>query len=120
MEKVSPNEALVLLCCQSLSQEGIPQKRLVEFIGVSAAQVSATVESLQSKGFVESHRPTHDRRNQVWRLLAPGVKVVDRLVNQLRHERRDSFDSDRIKSLKQIFDSLPTDLSTIPSQRGAA
>jgi DNA-binding MarR family transcriptional regulator len=52
-------------------------------IGVSPAQMSGTVDRLGSRGLVAMHRPTMDRRRQVWRTTSDGLELLERIAPRL-------------------------------------
>ena len=108
-EDLSINEALLLLCCHILSDEGVPQKRLVGFVAISPAQVSTTIDSLQSRGWVEGYRPSSDRRTQLWRVLTDGETVAERLLAQLQNTSN-TKDLRHLDNLRLICEAQVNDL----------
>jgi DNA-binding MarR family transcriptional regulator len=77
---LSDSELLVVWLCRGM---GWVQVELAGAIGVSPAQMSGIVERLGSRGLVEMHRPTIDRRRQVWRTTGEGAALLDRIAPHL-------------------------------------
>lgn len=56
---------------------GLEQRRLAEELGVSPAQVSATVEKLRCQQLIEPKANNTDRRRQHWQLTPTGQQQFD-------------------------------------------
>ena len=77
---LTDNELLVVWLCRGT---GWVQVELAGTIGVSPAQMSGTVDRLGSRGLVAMHRPTMDRRRQVWRTTSGGLELLERIAPRL-------------------------------------
>jgi DNA-binding MarR family transcriptional regulator len=77
---LTDNELLVVWLCRGT---GWVQVELAGTIGVSPAQMSGTVDRLGSRGLVAMHRPTMDRRRQVWRTTGGGLALLERIAPRL-------------------------------------
>jgi DNA-binding MarR family transcriptional regulator len=77
---LTDNELLVVWLCRGT---GWVQVELAGTIGVSPAQMSGTVDRLGSRGLVAMHRPTMDRRRQVWRTTTGGLALLERIAPRL-------------------------------------
>lgn len=62
---------------------GIGQNDLVSMLGLSKGQVSGLVEQLRRQGWIEAHRPTEDRRCQIWRVTESGRQAIDQVGEEL-------------------------------------
>lgn len=73
--QLSENEFLVLAAYEA--HENPPsQRELADRLAVSPAQISAIVERLRQRTWIDSQRDPHDRRRQQWSLTEAGVQVV--------------------------------------------
>src|SRR5262245_50172842 len=77
---LTDNELLVVWLCRD---EGRVQVDLAGAIGVSPAQMSGVVERLGARGLVAMHRPTIDRRRQVWQSSAAGQSLLHSIAPRL-------------------------------------
>jgi DNA-binding MarR family transcriptional regulator len=77
---LSDSELLVLWLCDD---SGWVQVDLATAIGVSPAQMSGIVDRLGCRNLVAMHRPSIDRRRQVWRTTASGQELLGRAANHL-------------------------------------
>lgn len=77
---LSDGELLVVWLCRG---GGRVQVELAAAIGVSPAQMSGMVERLRSRGLVDMHRPSRDRRRQVWCTSQAGFALLDGLAPRL-------------------------------------
>jgi DNA-binding MarR family transcriptional regulator len=82
---LSDSELLVVWLCRDADRV---QVELAAAIGVSQAQMSGVVERLRSRGLVAMHRPTIDRRRQVWRARAAGLDLLARIAPGLEELAR--------------------------------
>ncbi|EAQ79031.1 MarR family winged helix-turn-helix transcriptional regulator [Blastopirellula marina] len=73
--QLSENEFLVLAAYDA---EANPpsQRQLADRLAVSPAQISAIVERLRQREWIDSQRDPHDRRRQQWSLTTAGVQIV--------------------------------------------
>jgi DNA-binding MarR family transcriptional regulator len=63
---------------------GFDQTRLARQLAYSPAQVSATVERLQARGWIVQEPAASDRRRHLWRLTASGGGVIQQLLSAAR------------------------------------
>jgi len=77
---LTENELLVVWLCR---EGGRVQVDLATAIGVSPAQMSGVVERLGARGLVAMHRPTIDRRRQVWQTSPDGQLLLDSIAPRL-------------------------------------
>lgn len=77
---LTDNELLVVWQCRGT---GWVQVELAGSIGVSPAQMSGMVDRLGSRGLVGMHRPTMDRRRQVWRTTSAGQQLLAEIAPHL-------------------------------------
>ena len=92
--ELTDSELLVIWLCRG---SGWVQVELAGTIGVSPAQMSGTVDRLRSRGLVGMHRPTMDRRRQVWRTTGSGLELLNRIaprLEELAGSLTDSFSAD--------------------------
>ena len=61
-------------------QTGLTQNSLAHHLGISPAQVSAIVEKLRSRQFINTIADDHDRRRQRLRLTSLGSKQFESVV----------------------------------------
>jgi DNA-binding MarR family transcriptional regulator len=99
---LSDHELLVVWLCRD---GGRVQVELAGAIGVSPAQMSGIVERLRSRGLVGMHRPTMDRRRQVWRTSVAGQALLDRAAPRLE-ELAESLDTSVSSAEQEVAESL--------------
>lgn len=134
-EQLNSSAANMLWACRDLAQDAPSQLELAAYVGLSPAQVSATVETLRCEGLLESQRSPTDRRRQVWRLTAAGASAVAELDERLAAWSEgllDAFGAERTTNLSAGFAELaalvnaPSEPKTQPTlaaetvRRGAA
>jgi DNA-binding MarR family transcriptional regulator len=78
--ELSDGELLVVWLCRDTDWV---QVELAAALGVSPAHMSGIVERLGTRGLVAMHRPSIDRRRQVWRTTDDGIAFLDRLAPRL-------------------------------------
>ena len=86
---LSTIDLLLLWTCSLGGASAISQRQLARRLGISPAQVSATVEQLRRRKLLQGHRPAKDRRRQIWRLtddgratLASALEALDPLTDR--------------------------------------
>jgi len=92
--ELTDSELLVIWLCRGT---GWVQVELAGTIGVSPAQMSGTVDRLRSRGLVGMHRPTMDRRRQVWRTTSGGQALLNLIaprLDELAASLRDGLSAD--------------------------
>jgi DNA-binding MarR family transcriptional regulator len=75
-------EFQVLWCLRDASGEGLDQTALASRLAYSAAQVSATVERLNGRGWITQQSRSGDRRRHVWQLSANGRVQLQSILSQ--------------------------------------
>ena len=78
--ELTDNELLVIWLCRG---NGRVQVELASAIGVSPAQMSGVVERLGTRGLVAMHRPSVDRRRQVWQTSPSGQSLLNAVAPRL-------------------------------------
>ncbi|MCC9606386.1 MarR family winged helix-turn-helix transcriptional regulator [Blastopirellula sp. JC732] len=73
--QLSENEFLVLAAYDDVANPP-SQRQLADRLAVSPAQISAIVERLRQREWIDAQRDPHDRRRQQWRLTDAGVEVI--------------------------------------------
>lgn len=80
-------DLLVLWSCARRGDLGVAQSCLAREAGLSAAQTSGLLDRLRQTGLVSAHRPSGDRRRQLWhlepegeRMLSAALAVIDGLA----------------------------------------
>ena len=77
--KLAEPELEVLWCLRWGPAEGLDQTTLAKKLACSAAQVSATVERLRSRGQISQRQLPGDRRRHLWQLSAAGNQQLDEM-----------------------------------------
>ena len=77
-------EFVTLWLCDRQAAARIAQGELARGVGISAAQMSAVVERLRQRGLIAMECSAHDRRRQIWRLLATGEELLAKVRGNLR------------------------------------
>ncbi|MEQ8209648.1 MAG: helix-turn-helix domain-containing protein [Lacipirellulaceae bacterium] len=62
------------------SGKKVDQKSLAEALGVSTAQVSASVEAMRKRRLIACSKDRQDRRRQTWQLAIGGVTLLTSLT----------------------------------------
>jgi DNA-binding MarR family transcriptional regulator len=79
---LNPSQFSLLWACYA-ERAGVGQRELAGLLAVSPAHVSGLVEQLRRRRLLAGHRPSADRRRQLWRLTARGQDVVESVLAQL-------------------------------------
>jgi DNA-binding MarR family transcriptional regulator len=74
-------EFQVLWRLNNHSDAGLDQTSLAKALACSAAQVSAVVERLQARGWIQQRPEIHDRRRHLWQLSPAGQSLVVQFLN---------------------------------------
>lgn len=107
--EMTDTELLVLGACQSDTQRPVAQGSIVSFIGLSPAQLSALVERLRQRGWLEVRRAPGDRRKQ---LLCPTpagtmqLRIAQERLAQFTRELSSRWSPDQQDSLLRGLDQL--------------
>ena len=97
-------EFQVLWRLGTCSQAGLDQTSLAKSLACSPAQVSAVVERLQARGWIQQRQEIQDRRRHLWRLSPTGQSLVAQMLNaagyleyptQVPEERAQASDEQR-------------------------
>lgn len=92
-------EFQVLWCLREGMRCGLDQTTLVRRLAISAAQVSATVERLRSRGWIQQQAAPGDRRRNLWYLSPLGNDVLETILESAHELRPEPLcGSDRIAS----------------------
>jgi DNA-binding MarR family transcriptional regulator len=124
---LNPSQFSVLWACYHQCA-GVGQSELAEVLAVSPAHVSGLVEQLRRRKLLAGHRPSADRRRQLWRLTAHGQSCVESVRAALRTwaeglERH--LPPDAARALARLVDRVAeaveaADRSACAGQKGAA
>lgn len=98
---MSETEFLVLWACHGAGAEVAIQGQLASLVGLSPAQLSAMVERLRVRGWIEAYRTPDDRRRQRLKLSVLGLDRLleaDRLLGGVSSAAR-CFTEERCQSL---------------------
>jgi DNA-binding MarR family transcriptional regulator len=111
---LTDNELLVVWQCRGT---GWVQVELAGSIGVSPAQMSGMVDRLGSRGLVAMHRPTMDRRRQVWRTTTAGKKLLEEITPHLEELASQLYGGFSVEN-EQATTGLCRRLAEVASGRG--
>jgi len=106
---ISDSQVWLLWACLQAPPQGLSQTQLATLLVLSDAQVSASVEQLRQKGFLEGRRLPPDRRRQLWQLTAAGRSTLEQSLSELNgwaSEMDRRFGSDRRSRLGQLVGEL--------------
>ncbi len=81
--ELTETEFFLLWFCRQAGEQGVAQKEMTDAIGVSPAQMSATVDRLRTRGLMEARRTAIDRRRQQLILSPEGRLVLDEALGNL-------------------------------------
>jgi DNA-binding MarR family transcriptional regulator len=84
-------EFLVIWCLHARQSAGLDQTSLAKALACSPAQISATVERLRVRGWIETRLKPGDRRRHVWQLAARGEESLAAILLQARDLRCESL-----------------------------
>ena len=73
-------EFQVLWCLSGYSAEGLDQTTLAKALVCSAAQVSAIVERLKARGWIQQRPEAQDRRRHLWQLSPAGQSLLSEML----------------------------------------
>jgi DNA-binding MarR family transcriptional regulator len=65
-------EFLVLWCLRDATADGVDQTTIAHWLALSPAQVSATVERMNSQNWIVQHTSLADRRRRLWQMSSTG------------------------------------------------
>ncbi len=82
-------EFQVLWCLREGMLCGLDQTTLVRRLAISPAQVSATVERLRTRGWIQQQSAPNDRRRNLWYLAPLGNDVLGMLLESAHELRPD-------------------------------
>jgi DNA-binding MarR family transcriptional regulator len=77
--ELSEAEAQLLWRLRTAPDSGIDQTALAKSLAFSAAQISASVERLRTRGWVTSRSAIGDRRRHHWQLSDAGVSLLSKM-----------------------------------------
>jgi DNA-binding MarR family transcriptional regulator len=80
---LSESQFSLLWACTQGPAEGLNQSQIAAVSAVSAAHVSNLVEQLRTRGLLEGHRRSPDRRRQVWQITELGRQELASLLDRL-------------------------------------
>lgn len=69
---LSEPEFLVLWCLHDASTAGVDQTTIANWLALSPAQVSATVERMSAQNWIIQHTNPADRRRRLWQMSPTG------------------------------------------------
>lgn len=104
-----PGFAVIVTLSRLDEPEGVPQRRLMEELGLSSGTVSVRMDRLAEQGLVERRTDSTDRRNSRIVLTQHGRELFERLVPaHLANERRllAALDADEQASLAGLLRKL--------------
>lgn len=81
--QLNPSQFSILWACHH-AESGSGQSQLAELLAVSPAHISGLVEQLRRRKLLAGHRPSTDRRRQLWRLTPQGRQAVESVLESLR------------------------------------
>ncbi|MFI4877181.1 MAG: MarR family winged helix-turn-helix transcriptional regulator [Blastopirellula sp. JB062] len=115
---LSENEFLVLAAYAD-DQDPPSQRELAERLAVSPAQISALVERLRQREWIDSQRDPHDRRRQRWSLTTAGLSVVKEIGAEIAERWSELDEVERCSPLAaetlQYADQLHATSSHLPA-----
>ena len=79
--ELSETEFQVLWCLRAASDAGLDQKTLATALAFSAAQISALIERLRSRGWTSQQSVPDDRRRHLWRLSDSGQQQLETMLD---------------------------------------
>jgi DNA-binding MarR family transcriptional regulator len=60
--------------------EGLDQTTLAKKLACSPAQISATVERMRSRGWIEARQTPGDRRRNLWQRTTSGNRLLEQML----------------------------------------
>jgi DNA-binding MarR family transcriptional regulator len=85
--ELSESELQILWCLCGLTGPGVDQTTLANQLALSPPQVSACVEKLRARGFIENHEACGDRRRRLWQVSANGSDLLQAIVRTAGESR---------------------------------
>jgi DNA-binding MarR family transcriptional regulator len=100
---LSEPEFQLLWCLRGEAAVASDQTTLASRLGLSPAQVSATVERLRAGGLIRQQAVVGDRRRNLWQLAAGGERLVEQMLAHVRELRREISATDAAMAAESTF-----------------
>ena len=80
---LSEPEFLVLWCLRDATVDGVDQTTIAQWLALSPAQVSATVERMNSQSWIVPHTNPTDRRRRLWQMSSSGRALWNSMLAEI-------------------------------------
>lgn len=107
--EMSETDFLVLGACDRAGEASASQGSLASLVGLSPAQLSALVERLRQRGWLDVRRCRSDRRKQLLSVTDVGREQLQRAIELIQQGDRDlvpGFDATHRRTLSHCLDQL--------------
>lgn len=100
------NSAMTLIEELHMRPEGVEPAEIADYLGIPRQTMTATLDSLERKGFVGRFPHTSDRRRKVIRFTEEGRILADKLVNELHGWEMKALSAIKKKELARTFKAV--------------
>jgi DNA-binding MarR family transcriptional regulator len=80
---LSEPEFLVLWCLRDATVDGVDQTTIAQWLALSPAQVSATVERMNAQSWIVPHTNPTDRRRRLWQMSSSGRALWSSMLAEI-------------------------------------